>query len=137
MQNKITGKMRKALPLLVSGMAGKDVAASVGVQESTVSHWINHHPQFAIELDRLRQQASNQAIAQLSSSVALAAETIRQILITGKTEAAKLRAAEFIINNFGLSLRSNTKQADTSTPEIGGKVNMDLVLQGLGISHAR
>lgn len=137
MRTKITGKMRKALPLLVSGMAGKDVAASIGVQESTVSHWINHCPQFATELDRLREQASSQAVSQLSSSVALAADTIRQILITGKTEAAKLKAAEYIINNFGLPLRGSTKQTNAVSQEVGGKVNMDMVLQGLGISHAR
>lgn len=134
MKRQFTAKQARALTLLASGMTGTATAKAVGVKESTVSHWRNHCPSFATELGRLRDQIAIEAIGQLQASVAVAASEVRRIITKGKSEALRLRAAEYVLDNFALP-----KAASHSPTEIaanGKGLNLALVLEGLGITHA-
>ena len=92
----LTGKQRRALLLLVSGCSGREVAKAVKVSETTISQWINHHPEFMEELARLQEEATRQALAQLSGSTLKAVETI-QHLLDAKNESERLKAAQYVL----------------------------------------
>lgn len=103
MKRRITGKMRKALPLLASGMTGAATALAVGVQASTVSEWLNHHESFQEELECLREAVTQQAMGQLQSTLPTAVEELQRIMTTSKTDAVRLKAAQFVIEACGLT----------------------------------
>ena len=134
MKKRLTPKQSKALPLLASGMTGVETAKIVGVKPSTVSEWLHHCPPFSAELDRLRDQITNDSVGQLQASVALAADQVRHIITRGKSEALRLRAAEYVLDHFALPMTA----PNTAPPKVdtnGGRLNLALVLEGLGITH--
>lgn len=135
MSKRLTQKQSKALPLLAAGMTGAATAETVGVKASTVSEWINHCPAFAVELDRLRDQIKKDAIDHLQASARLAAGEIRRIITKGKSEALRLRASEYVIDNFalpGVANQPNHSNLDAT----GNRLNLALVLEGLGVRNA-
>ena len=130
---RLTPKQQKALPLLASGMTGIECAKIVGVKPPTVSDWINHCPAFAAALEKLRGQVSQEAIADLQASVAMAGREVRRLIATSASDAVRLKACEFVITNFGLP----KPPTDDSAGDVGKRMNLNLILQGLGVGHVQ
>jgi transposase-like protein len=129
MKRRFTAKQARALSLIASGMTGAATAKSVGVKESTVSYWRNHTPDFAEELQKLQDQSTVEAMTQLRALVTLATAEVQRIIAEGQNDAIKLKAAEYVINNFGLSKQPYVGPTDSN--EFSGKVDLGLILQGL------
>lgn len=131
---KLTTKQLLALPILASGATGVECSKLVGVKASTVSEWVNHCPTFVAELDRLREQVTKESLGQLQASVAMAVGEVRRIITKGESEAVRLKAAEFVISNCAPT-KTKATTADGNT--LGGRVNLALILEGLGVGSVQ
>jgi hypothetical protein len=131
---KITAKQTNALPLLASGLSGAETAKIVGVKPSTVSEWLNHCPAFMDALDVLRDAGMRQAMGQLQGTLSTAVDELRRILTTSKTDAVRLKAAQFIIEAHVLPKAKEESRYDrVSRAELA--VVGD-ILKGLGCNRA-
>lgn len=134
MKNRITAKQIRALPLLAAGTSGAETAKIVGVKPSTVSEWLNHCPHFIEALDELRDAGMRQAVGQLQGTLSVAVEELRRILTTSKTDAVRLKAAQFIIEAYGITKEPNEAHLDpASRAELAVVSN---ILKGLGGNRA-
>lgn len=134
MVQQLTQKQATALPLLARGMSGAECAKTVGVKASTVSEWMNHSSQFSGALAGLRDQINGASMERLQTCVGLAVDEVQRIITSGKSEAVRLRAAEFVITNFAVP------KATASVPDgdvFGKRMNMAMILEGLGVGHGR
>ncbi|MBK8889513.1 MAG: helix-turn-helix domain-containing protein [Dechloromonas sp.] len=112
MGKKPTSKQTRALPLLASGLSGAETAKIVGVKPSTVSQWLNHCPDFMESLEELRGAGMRQAMGQLQGTLTEAVDELRRILTTSKTDAVRLKAAQFIIEAYGITKERNQAHLD-------------------------
>jgi hypothetical protein len=130
MKPRLTGKMRKALPLLASGLSGVATAEAVGVKPSTVSEWLNHCPDFIDALEGLRDVGMRQAVGQLQGTLSTAVDELQRIMTTSKTDALRLKAAQFVIEACGITKERNKELIDPiSHAELAVVGN---ILKGLG-----
>ena len=133
MKNAITPKQLQALPLLATGMSGAAVAKAVGVKPCTVSVWLHHSPDFMAELDRCRQQVLREAMDQLGGALTTAVRELHHVMTKSKNDALRLKAATFVIENFGLSrITPNGAHDPSSKAEVGAVLQ---VFHALGINH--
>lgn len=129
-----TPKQAKALPLLASGMTGVATAQAVGCKASTVSNWLHNNQAFVTELERLREQAAQQAMNQLQGTFSMAVTEVQKILTTSPTDAIRLKAAMFIIEGVAPTKAMTSKKADPdSCIEL---VQLHQVFKQLGLSYA-
>jgi hypothetical protein len=112
MKSKVTAKQTRALPLLASGMSGAETAKIVGVKASTVSEWLNHCPDFIDALEGLRDAGMRQAMGQLQGTLSMAVDELRRILTTSKTDAVRLKAAQFIVEAYGITKERSQAHLD-------------------------
>ena len=134
MKSKITAKQTRALPLLASGVSGLEAAKIVGVKASTVSEWLNHCPDFIDALERLREAGMRQAMGQLQGTLSTAVEELRRILTTSKTDAVRLKAAQFIVEAYGIAKERDQAHLNSVSREELAVVGD--ILKGLGGSRA-
>ena len=134
MKPQWTPKQAKALPLLASGMTGVATALAVGCKASTVSDWLHNNAAFVNELERLREQVSNQAMAQLQGTLSMAVTEVQKILTTSPVDAVRLKAAMFIIEGMAPIKAVSKRTADPDTLVELGQLHQ--VFAQLGISDA-
>ncbi|OOG58898.1 hypothetical protein B0E49_03110 [Polaromonas sp. C04] len=115
-------------------MSGVECAKTIGVKASTVSEWMNHNPQFSGALASLRDQINSASIERLQACVGVAVDEVQRIITSGKSEAVRLRAAEFVITNFAVP---NTTASAPDGDVFGKRMNMAMILEGLGVGHGR
>ena len=133
MKNSITPKQLQALPLLVTGMSGVEVAKAVGVKPSTVSGWLHHCPGFMAELDQCREQVIREAMDQLGGTLTTAVRELHHVMTKSKNDALRLKAATFVIEHFGLPKASPSGSTDPADKaEIGAVLQ---VFHALGINR--
>jgi hypothetical protein len=77
-----------AVDLLISGATHREVAETVGVQRTTVTHWANHHAGVIAELDRRRQEVRIAVTDRMVDLVGAAIGTVTEATIRGDLEAA-------------------------------------------------
>lgn len=129
-----TSKQAKALPLLASGMTGVATAQAVGCKASTVSEWLHNKEAFVNELERLREQATQQAMEQLQGMFSMAVTEVQKILTTSPTDAIRLKAAMFIIEGVAPAKAVLHRATDPDTlVELG---QLQQVFAQLGLGHA-
>ena len=129
-----TPKQAKALPLLASGMTGVVTALAVGCKASTVSEWLNNNEAFTNELERLREQATRQAMDRLQGTFSMAVTEVQRILTSSPADAVRLKAAMFIIEGMAPIKAVSQRTSDhDSLVELG---QLHQVFAQLGISHA-
>ncbi len=129
-----TPKQAKALPLLASGMTGVATAQAVGCKASTVSDWLHNNQAFVNELERLREQATRQAMDQLHGTFSMAVNEVQKILTSSPTDAIRLKAAMFIIEGVSPTKAMLPKNIDPdSIVELG---QLHQVFKQLGIGYA-
>jgi transposase len=134
MKSKITAKQTRALPLLASGMSGADAAKIVGVKPSTISEWLNHCPDFIDALEGLRDAGMRQAMGRLQGTISTAVDELQRILTSSKTDAVRLKAAQFVVETYGITKERNQVLLDPiSRAELA--VVGD-ILKGLGGNRA-
>jgi len=99
-----------------------------------MSEWLNHCPHFIEALDELRDAGMRQAVGQLQGTLSVAVEELRRILTTSKTDAVRLKAAQFIIETYGVTKEPNEAHLDpASRAELAVVGN---ILKGLGSNRA-
>ena len=64
----------------------------------------------------------------------VAVDEVQRIITIGKSEAVRLRAAEFVITNFAVP---NTTASAPDGDVFGKRMNMAMILEGLGVGHGR
>ncbi len=99
---KLTFKQRQAIPLLASGMAGKDVAIAINCNPATISQWINHDHAFIKSLEDFSDGISRLAEVQLESLTLTATSMLRELLLNAHSEQVRLKAIELVLNAVGL-----------------------------------
>lgn len=134
MKSLWTPKQAKALPLLASGMTGVATALAVGCKASTVSEWLHNNEAFVTELERLREQASRQAMDQLQGTFTIAVAEVQRILTTSPADAVRLKAAMFIIEGAAFTKTGLQRGGDPATVVELGQLHQ--VFAQLGMSHA-
>lgn len=98
----LTPKQALALPLVLAGKAGKDIAEEVGVMPSTVSDWINHNTEFKKALAAERDAALDRARKILEAGAVDAAHTLVDTTKGGKGSANKTKAAITVLDKAGV-----------------------------------
>ena len=91
-----------ALPLVLSGMSNKDVAAAVQVNVCTISEWINNHVGFKKALAVEKDAALERARRVLESSAVDAAMTLRDTATKGSGSANVTKACQLILDKCGV-----------------------------------
>jgi hypothetical protein len=133
MKGKITAKQTRALPLLASGLSGAETAKIVGVKASTISEWLNHCPDFIDALEGLRDAGMRQAMGQLQGTLSEAVGELRRVLTSAKNDSVRLKAAQFVIEAYGITKERNQAPLDPVSRAELAMVNQ--ILGNMGINH--
>lgn len=133
----LTPKQLRALPLLVAGQTGVQVADALKMNPATISQWLNHDPDFVEAVDKLRWESLRIAQAELESIATEAVTELRKLVKDAKSEQVRLRAAEFVLTAIGLNqgkdLLRDLKAPKPARIGSGEQLDMDKVLEGLGV----
>lgn len=135
---QLTPKQRQAIPLLASGMAGKNVAIAINCNAATVSQWINHDQQFQKALGVFSEGSLHLAQVQLESLSVMATEQLRELLVNAKSESARLKAIELTLAAVGLGggtakgLKKGQKGKDELYETDSTQYDLNKLLEGLG-----
>ncbi len=133
----LTPKQIQALPLLVAGKTGVQVAKGLEVNPATISQWLNHDADFVEALDRLRWESLRTVQAELETTATEAVIELRKLVKDAKSEQVRLRAAEFVLTAIGLNqgIDSFRELKAPKPSKIGsqGPLDIDKVLEGLGV----
>jgi hypothetical protein len=76
----LSEQQRTAIDLLVTGTNVQDTADAVGVQRSTVSGWVHHHPGFQAALNTRRQELWADLVDGLRALAPKAVQVLAQAL---------------------------------------------------------
>lgn len=99
---KLNPRQMKALPLIVAGKSGVDVAEAVGVSPVTVSHWLNHDQEFMRAMKAETEAGQEYARRILQAGAADAAKTLVVTATTGQNSANKTKAAQLVLERAGV-----------------------------------
>lgn len=103
----LTATQERALPLLVSGMSPRQVAAEVGVSWGTLRNWCSQNDRFKAALAQLRREAHQHALAGVHSLAEGAVAALRDILTkTTTTPRERIAAAQTVLRH-ALPVTSN------------------------------
>ncbi len=94
----LTSKQLKVLPLIASGRSQREAADATGVNESTISTWVNHDSTFVEALAAQRSANLAQAEQHLQSIAIDAVTALRALLEQSSSDSVKLRACTYIID---------------------------------------
>jgi hypothetical protein len=92
----------KAAVLLASGKTARDVAKEVDVTPETISHWRQIASFRALE-HKLKWEALNSARDEMQALTSKAVSTLKDVMQNGKTDAARLKAAEIVLMHVGMT----------------------------------
>ena len=84
----LTGPQVAAVHALMAGDTHEDAAKAAGVHRVTVTRWVNHHPAFIAELNRVRADLARQTLSKIVRLTELAMEVVEKALEAGDREAA-------------------------------------------------
>ena len=90
----------KAATLLVSGMTGKDVASAINCTPETICHW-KRKTEFKALLKSLRIELLEEGRERIRSSVAVAMDTLRDIMANSENQEVRRKAAMDILRMSG------------------------------------
>lgn len=124
---KFTTKQLAALPLLLDGRTGVEVANALKVQASTVSKWLNHNPAFVQELRIMRQERMRNANIVLDSVTLEAVQELKRLMTSAKSESIRLRACELFLE------RLPPTKDDTQAQRESASVNLPMLMKALGV----
>lgn len=94
----LSGKQRKAIAALVSGMTQQQAAEAAGVHETTLSRWMQE-PEFRAALDTAGERIVDAAGRQLLAFVELAIKVIVDVMNDqDESGATRVRAALAILD---------------------------------------
>lgn len=99
---KLTPKQKKAIPLLASGIAGKDVACAINCNPATVSQWINHDVAFQGTLNAFSEAGLREAQLKLESLASQAIDSLHGLLLDAQSEQVRLKAIELILTTLNI-----------------------------------
>ena len=101
--SQLTLKQKKAIPLLASGLNGKDVADALKCNPATISQWLNHDKQFTDALNAFTEGSIHFAQVQIQFLGLQAVEELRRLLHEAKSEQVRIKAVELILTSVGLA----------------------------------
>ena len=95
-------KQLQALPLFVAGKSGVEIAKIVGVNQATISGWINQHTEFQRALKIETEAVQDFARRILQAGAAKAARTLVETASSGQNSANKTKAAQLVLERAGV-----------------------------------
>ena len=96
---KLTGRHRRAIALIASGMRYDDVAEDVDVSVGTVNNWMTM-PIFRDEVHKLVDELRRTAALTLMTNLTLAVGMLADLAQNGKLERTRLAASKAILDNY-------------------------------------
>ena len=84
----LTRSQGEAVNALIAGGTHEDAALAAGVHRVTVTRWVNHHPAFIAEVNRVRADLANRTQAKIVRVTDLALEVVQTALEAGDLETA-------------------------------------------------
>ena len=100
--SELTPIQQKAVVLLVLGKTAREVAKELDVSPETISHW-RQNATFKALVNELNWEALNHARDQMRALTSKAVWTVKDVMQNGKTDAARLKAAEIVLAHVGMS----------------------------------
>ena len=136
--NNLTSKQIKALPLMVQGIPGKDVATEVNVTPQTVSEW-KRCPEFMATLNSLRMEFLENARFQLQQSPSKAVQTLIDLMDNSENEETRRKAALDILRLSGFEPGKHecyawgigSTNAESMAHELNGTMDISSMLKGI------
>lgn len=95
--SQLSSQQLAAIPLLVSGMRGKDVAAKLSVTEETVSRW-RRDPLVVAAMNGLQADAHESAKARLRHLLGSAIDCIDDALQSASPLRTRIEAAKLVLS---------------------------------------
>jgi hypothetical protein len=94
--------LQRAAIMAASGTTGRDIAAALGVSESTVSRW-RQTPKFRAKVNEIQQGFQESAIAELRELALEAVRTLQDVMTDCEAPAtARVAAAAQVLDRCGL-----------------------------------
>jgi hypothetical protein len=81
-------KQLKAIAALAAGQTHEAAAKAAAVHRVTVTRWVLHHPAFIVELHRMKAEAAEEAIANISTVTRTAIELVASSISIGNVDSA-------------------------------------------------
>jgi len=91
-----------AAVLLASGKTARDVAKEIDVTPETISHW-RKITSFQALINDLKWEALNSARDEMQALTSKAVSTLKDVMQNGKTDTARLNAAEIVLAHVGMT----------------------------------
>jgi len=93
----LTPRQEAAAVALASGCSLQKTAARTGVGETTLKRWLAEQPALRRRVRELRRELTDQAAGRLAEAMTVAADTLRELCVSGKSEAIRLKAADSLL----------------------------------------
>jgi hypothetical protein len=114
----LSPKQLIALPEILAGKSGIEVAKIVGVLPQTISEWLNHDAGFQKALATETESALAQARRKLAATVNDAVDTLADTVRTGSGSANRTKAAISVLDRAGLVAPSEVGNAAGLSPAV-------------------
>ena len=107
-QNSPLSPRQEAVALaLACGRTLREAAEASGVGERTIKTWLAQQPALSRRVNGLRGELTSRALGRLAEGMALAADTLRELL-AAKSEGVRLSAARAVLE-LGNKLRESVE----------------------------
>ena len=85
----LTSRQTAVAVALIAGGTHEDAARAAGVHRVTVTRWVNHHPAFIAEMNRLRTDTTNRMQAKIAQVTESALEVVQTAVAAGDLQTAQ------------------------------------------------
>ncbi len=87
-ESRLSSEQQRALSRIVAGRSIKSVAHDVGVHRNTISHWLNHDPDFRAAYNAWRLELEQSARARIAGLTDAAVNVLRRALARDNEQVA-------------------------------------------------
>ena len=98
----ISIKQANAALLLAKGNYAVDVAKKLDICQQTISEW-KKNPEFDRYLNMLRKEFLTASRDEMRSLASDAVSTVKEVMVSGKTDTSRLKAAEIVLAHVGMT----------------------------------
>ena len=117
--------------MLAAGRSVTDAAKEVGVARQTLSKW-QSQPMFRWELESVTEDLVRQSRRDLRALAAEATATVRELLRSSRSDAARLQAARLVLDSVGVLATAKEAAHTCLGPEVDLDRAVALISQGVG-----
>lgn len=93
---KLTATHHKAIQALLTTRTNEDAAQEANISRSTLQRFLRD-PLFKAELERQKADSTAQTNARMTEAAAVAVQTLREIMMNGRNEIARVQASREVL----------------------------------------